>query len=399
LAILGVTVYAVPSYAELKINPFPKGENQDAPMVAPEPEPLEVVPTASDAPIPLDKTEPVTVIKTETYKGDAADVVLPLPQVAEDLRRPPELKAKAKADRERALYQSLKVPEPGSDYFSENGSLPPPEDLTARIVAPVDEPAVEVSIDSLQAVDRELAPLEPLDLEVEAQAMTKKPKPLEARMSDRLSDQLAKQGLQALDYPNPTMGADDAILPILDDSEVDAEVDAVVMSVPQAEAPPQEVVVEIEPPPAAPVYQPRHDPSKLVRVDLENKKIESMDGELLGRVPVSVPAASEVYEPPMVQASVEAAESYAPMQDWVATEGQSIRSVLQSWSSRASVELVWDSRNEFAVLDGFTQNSAYEHAVKALLDQYESDQVRPVAQLHIDPSTQERVLVVQVEGL
>ncbi len=379
-ALLGIMVCASPSYAELKINPFPKGENQDAPAASSLP--AAVIPPASDAPISLDKPEAVTVIKTQTYKGDAADVVLPLPQVADDLRRPPELKAQAKADRERALYQSLKVPEPGSGYFAENGSLPPPEDLTARIVAPVDEPAVEVSMDSLQAAERGLAPLKPLDLAEEAQAMTKKPKPLEARMSDRLSDQLAKQGLGALDGSYKAEMGVDKMLPILDGSVVEA----VVMAVPQAEASPQEVVVEIDSPPANPVYAPRHDPSKLVRLDLENKKIERMDGAVLGGAP-------------MVQASVGHAEFYAPMQDWAAKEGQSIRSVLQDWSYRANVDLVWDSRNEFAVLDGFTQKSAYEHAVKALLDQYENDQVRPVAQLHIDPATQERVLVVQVEGL
>lgn len=80
--------------------------------------------------------------------------------------------------------------------------------------------------------------------------------------------------------------------------------------------------------------------------------------------------------------------------DWRASEGQNIRDILETWSQEAGVKFVWEGRNQFAVLQTLDKNTTYENAVRELLDQYQKNEVRPVGQLHVDPATGERTLVV-----
>ena len=82
--------------------------------------------------------------------------------------------------------------------------------------------------------------------------------------------------------------------------------------------------------------------------------------------------------------------------DWNALEGNSIRQVLERWTAQAGVELIWRSDSDFAVLNPFIMRATFERAVQKLLDQYQDNQVRPVATLHIDPDTTSKTLLVRV---
>jgi len=81
--------------------------------------------------------------------------------------------------------------------------------------------------------------------------------------------------------------------------------------------------------------------------------------------------------------------------DWNALEGNSVRQVLEVWTREADVELMWRSDNDFAVLNPFVMRSTFERAVQKLLDQYQDNQVRPVATLHIDPDLGTKILLVR----
>jgi hypothetical protein len=83
---------------------------------------------------------------------------------------------------------------------------------------------------------------------------------------------------------------------------------------------------------------------------------------------------------------------------WSAAGGANMRQVLQGWAKREGAGLVWDSGNEFAVLESLEIRGPFHSAVKTLLDQYQDSEVRPVATLHIDPKNGEKTLVVKVLG-
>ena len=83
-------------------------------------------------------------------------------------------------------------------------------------------------------------------------------------------------------------------------------------------------------------------------------------------------------------------------QKWRALEGANIRQVLKQWAQMEGAKLVWDNQDAFAVLQGFEVRGPFHSAVKSLLDQYQNNQVRPVATLHVDPQTSQQTLVIRV---
>ena len=71
-----------------------------------------------------------------------------------------------------------------------------------------------------------------------------------------------------------------------------------------------------------------------------------------------------------------------------------MRDVLARWSDRAGVTFVWDTRNQFAVLESVNFDVTYESAVRNLLNQYQEDQVRPYGILNVEPNTGGRTLTI-----
>lgn len=87
-------------------------------------------------------------------------------------------------------------------------------------------------------------------------------------------------------------------------------------------------------------------------------------------------------------------------QRWQAVKGASIEGVLKLWSNDHGVDLVWNAGDDFKVRETVSLKTSYEAAVESLLQQYDdvSDGVlRPVGQLHIDPETGKKILLVKSE--
>lgn len=80
---------------------------------------------------------------------------------------------------------------------------------------------------------------------------------------------------------------------------------------------------------------------------------------------------------------------------WSASAGVSLQQILQSWSDKAGVELIWESNQGFAVKRPVRAGGSYEEALQSLLNQYSNEKIRPAAQLNNDPSTGRRTLFVR----
>ena len=80
---------------------------------------------------------------------------------------------------------------------------------------------------------------------------------------------------------------------------------------------------------------------------------------------------------------------------WHAPAGSSLQQVLNMWSARAGVGLIWQSNQPFTVKRAVNANGSYESALQSLLNQYAADNIRPAAQLNNDPISGERVLFIQ----
>ncbi len=354
LAVIGLVGAA---HAELSINPFPV----DKPVPLPPETVVQSVPEYKAPPLqePIDLTLPPPMVVEEAPApiqnrkiiSNAPELMGEAPEaldVSEALmpEAEPTLETLSEFDniddapevpvptsREKALLQSLNVPQPGSAYFSDEPYVS--EEDSAMAMSSSDMSMAKGRIDNVG----------------DAKPVIQDDAFLPDSLSEDYYDDLAPLSASSEDY-EPEVPVQDA--PVLQT---------------QRPAPPM-----------------RHDPSKLVRLDLENKTISALDEPVVASVE---PAATS---DEMVQAS-------ASSSTWSAAQGQSIRLILQEWSELENVELIWNNRNEFSVLDSVELEAGYAEAVSALLDQYQNDQVRPVARLHLDNETGKRTLLVEVEGL
>lgn len=108
--------------------------------------------------------------------------------------------------------------------------------------------------------------------------------------------------------------------------------------------------------------------------------------------PASVPQ-GPASSRPTVQAKIPAMH-----EEWVAAPGSNIQSILDQWSSKAGVAIVWQSYMSVPVKAPVRLSGTYEQAVQSLLDQYLDDPRRPVGQLNVDPDTGTKTLLMDVAG-
>lgn len=96
---------------------------------------------------------------------------------------------------------------------------------------------------------------------------------------------------------------------------------------------------------------------------------------------------------PAVQASIPAMHT-----EWVAAPGSNIQAILDQWSSKAGVAIVWQSYMSVPVKHPVKVSGTYEQAVQTLLDQYMNDPRRPIGQLNVDPGTGAKTLLMDIAG-
>ncbi|MCB9991278.1 MAG: TcpQ domain-containing protein [Rhodospirillales bacterium] len=80
---------------------------------------------------------------------------------------------------------------------------------------------------------------------------------------------------------------------------------------------------------------------------------------------------------------------------WRAIRGSNLREVLDVWSASAHVRLVWQADREYSVLESFSIEGSFEKVVASLLEQYNAEDVRPLARIYADPDNGQKVLVVE----
>jgi len=79
---------------------------------------------------------------------------------------------------------------------------------------------------------------------------------------------------------------------------------------------------------------------------------------------------------------------------WESPVGASLEETLRVWCEAAGVKLVWKAELNFPVYETIVMEGTFQEAIGDLLQQYASDTPRPVGDLHVDPKTDDRVLIV-----
>lgn len=85
-----------------------------------------------------------------------------------------------------------------------------------------------------------------------------------------------------------------------------------------------------------------------------------------------------------------------PNGPWEGLEGAQLRDVLEAWSPRAGVKLVWMTPLNFELNKTVTlKTGAFDKAVVDVLSQFKGQRARPVAELNTDPDTGEKTLTIK----
>lgn len=82
---------------------------------------------------------------------------------------------------------------------------------------------------------------------------------------------------------------------------------------------------------------------------------------------------------------------------WNAVKGADLKSVINAWSSREGVKVVWGTFGNMPLKSDFSSQGSFESALQSLLDQHQNDSLRPFAELNRDPSTGAKTLTMTTE--
>ena len=93
--------------------------------------------------------------------------------------------------------------------------------------------------------------------------------------------------------------------------------------------------------------------------------------------------------------------SYAPEdsnvdagQQWFATKGSSLRTILEAWSDLEGVELQWQSDYDYVLVGDLTVTGNFEHAVEYLLKGFQNAKPNPVAKYHPNLPSGPKILII-----
>ena len=80
---------------------------------------------------------------------------------------------------------------------------------------------------------------------------------------------------------------------------------------------------------------------------------------------------------------------------WVANKGDSLRNVLEEWSTQAGSDMFWSSDYDYPLAGAVNVSGSFEEAVQNLLRGFEQARPKPVARLHPNLPHGPAVLVVE----
>lgn len=167
--------------------------------------------------------------------------------------------------------------------------------------------------------------------------------------------------------------------------------------------PPMEEDISVSPnaPAPAPVHSqevaaPEHDAGPVIE-DVADQNRPNMTITKAPEPQIApVEAKPDIIFPPAGKAAAQAAAPGQQMR-WRVMKGANLRGILDVWAKSAQTQLVWQSDQDFSVLQSVAQQDTFEGIVQTLLAQYPDGQPRPLGKIHVDPTTGQKTLVIEAD--
>lgn len=103
-------------------------------------------------------------------------------------------------------------------------------------------------------------------------------------------------------------------------------------------------------------------------------------------------------EVPVVQNAQSTASPVPLTEPWRADRGDNLHRILETWCSRAGVELDWMAEYDYPLQASISFSGSFEEAVRSLLSGFENAHPQPIAELHINSNLGQKVLVIGTRG-
>lgn len=111
----------------------------------------------------------------------------------------------------------------------------------------------------------------------------------------------------------------------------------------------------------------------------------------------TVPARTAASVPSEGPASV-VSDAGGLVDTWTAEKSDTLRKVLEDWSRKAGVDLVWQAEYDFPLQASVVLSGTFEEAVRNLLSGFQDARPQPVGSLHNGETAGQSVLVIQTRG-
>lgn len=128
----------------------------------------------------------------------------------------------------------------------------------------------------------------------------------------------------------------------------------------------------------------------------------------ISEVPHQTPEPQEFAPPPVREVSprdilttgiakpvAQTAQNTSPIMQWRVMKGGGLEGVLGIWAQSVNMRLIWQAGQSYSVPQSLSMQSSFEDVVQAVLEQFPTDQPRPVGKIYYDAPTGQKVLLIE----
>lgn len=85
----------------------------------------------------------------------------------------------------------------------------------------------------------------------------------------------------------------------------------------------------------------------------------------------------------------------SPRMQWRVMKGGGLEGVLGVWAQSVNMRLIWQAGQSYSVPESLSMQGTFEDVVQKVLEQFPADRPRPVGKIFVDPSTRQKVLLIE----
>lgn len=151
-------------------------------------------------------------------------------------------------------------------------------------------------------------------------------------------------------------------------------------------------------PPSSPVAAETPAPAAAPVTEDAAKPVSSVSDDTSTVDIAPIPLSMSAYAPVVIPDPVPLSSSGEIIEVWEGGKGETLRTVLRKWASRANVDLSWEAEYDYPLQAAISFTGTFEEAVRLLLVGLQNASPQPYGNLHRNQTVGQTVLVVKARS-